>query len=124
MNRSKGDICDSKIITENMQFEYKNDIMEHWELDKVCPNRKQCLTTMYSLDFSIAKHNNENTTEILMKLATPVMHVEDVKSYDAQSLIGEVGGTLGLTLGLSAKSAVDVLMFFVEKAKLMLKSMK
>ena len=39
----------------------------------------------------------------------------DQLAYDTQSLIGEVGGTLGLLLGLSVYSIVELLAALAEK---------
>ncbi len=44
-----------------------------------------------------------------------VQYVVDQISYNAQSFIGEVGGTLGLLLGLSFLSAIDLLEFLTRK---------
>ena len=44
-----------------------------------------------------------------------IQYVTDSVNYNAQSFIGEVGGTLGLMLGLSFMSAIDFLEFFVSK---------
>ena len=45
-----------------------------------------------------------------------VQTIQDSVAYDLQSLIGEVGGTLGLFLGLSAMSFVDFVGFIYRKA--------
>ena len=45
-----------------------------------------------------------------------VLTIVDSYSYDIQSFIGEVGGTLGLFLGLSAMSFVDFVGFIYRKA--------
>ena len=42
-------------------------------------------------------------------------HAKDFVSYDFQSLVGEVGGTLGLMLGLSVLSFVQLLEYIIEK---------
>ena len=48
--------------------------------------------------------------EVVLMLGSPYIQVvEDQEAYDLQSLIGEVGGTLGLMLGLSFLSIVDLL---------------
>ena len=44
---------------------------------------------------------------------TAVQFIEDSYYYDAQSLIGEVGGTMGLLLGLSFLSFFDFIDYLV-----------
>jgi hypothetical protein len=51
-----------------------------------------------------------------VQLSSPnVQYIEDSHSYDLQSFIGEVGGTLGLTLGLSFLSFISLLHYLVDK---------
>ena len=47
--------------------------------------------------------------------STNVQNIEDSVAYDLQSLIGEVGGTLGLFLGLSTMSFIDFIEFIFKK---------
>ena len=49
---------------------------------------------------------------------TNIMYVEDNYGYDLQSFIGEVGGTLGLMLGLSFMSIIDLLEIPLKRANL------
>jgi hypothetical protein len=57
-----------------------------------------------------------NTSEVFIQLADPIVEYNiDSISYDMQSLIGEVGGTLGLTLGLSIFSLVDAIEYILVK---------
>ena len=46
---------------------------------------------------------------------TYVQNVEDNIAYDFQSFIGEVGGTLGLFLGLSFVSFIEFTEFLIGK---------
>ena len=47
---------------------------------------------------------------IELVFASPIVEYNiDSISYDLQSLIGEIGGTLGLTLGLSIYSLLDLI---------------
>ena len=51
-----------------------------------------------------------------IQLESPnVQTIEDSIAYDLQSLIGEVGGTLGLFLGLSTMSFIDFILFILSK---------
>ena len=59
--------------------------------------------------------NNVNSS-LTIKLKTPnVLNMADSYSYDFQSLIGEVGGTLGLFLGLSMFSFVGFIEYILRK---------
>ena len=44
-----------------------------------------------------------------------IQYIDDSVSYNAQSFIGEVGGTLGLMLGLSFMSAVDFIQYLIDR---------
>ena len=52
--------------------------------------------------------NGKKGTDIGIEFYKPVVeyHIEEI-SYDFQSLIGEVGGTMGLTVGLSFLSIFE-----------------
>ena len=51
---------------------------------------------------------------VKIQLASPnVLTIKDSVAYDLQSLIGEVGGTLGLFLGLSTMSFIDLFEFIL-----------
>jgi hypothetical protein len=53
---------------------------------------------------------------IKIEIADPiVMHMTDQQVYDLQSLIGEVGGTLGLMLGLSFLSFVQFILWLIRR---------
>ena len=52
--------------------------------------------------------------EIQLK-SSNVYTIKDSIAYDLQSLIGEVGGTLGLFLGLSTMSFIDFIEFIFRK---------
>ena len=55
-------------------------------------------------------------SELIIQYSTPFIQViKDSWSYDMQSFIGEVGGTLGLLLGFSFSSLFDLLEFFANK---------
>ena len=57
---------------------------------------------------------NPSTNGAVLKIRLDgpnIMHIQDFFSYDFQSLIGEVGGTLGLFLGLSFLSIIECIEF-------------
>ena len=54
------------------------------------------------------------TTRILVHYSVPeVEHMDTYVSYDLLSLIGEIGGILGLTLGASGMSVVVTLLTYL-----------
>ena len=63
-------------------------------------------------------HGEHDTkAKLLIEMeSSNVQTIQDSVAYDLQSLIGEVGGTLGLFLGLSAMSFVDFVGFIYRKA--------
>ncbi len=65
------------------------------------------LETKYQGNFSKTESLFANVQLNLVK--PEVTYIEDHEVYDLQSFIGEVGGTLGLMLGLSFSSVLDVM---------------
>ena len=58
--------------------------------------------------------SNQTRFAIMYEDPTVEHHIAHV-SYDLQSLLGEIGGTLGLTLGLSLSSISDYFTFLLRK---------
>ena len=56
-----------------------------------------------------------NGSKVIIQYSNPYIQViKDFRSYDMQSLIGEVGGTLGLLLGFSFVSIFDLFEQIIE----------
>jgi hypothetical protein len=74
-----------------------------------CSPVAPCRRNIYDSSFEPWKKNTvTNGSALRIQLASPnVQYIEDSRSYDEQSLIDEVGGTLGLLLGLSFFSIFD-----------------
>ena len=77
-----------------------------------CPSKQACNQTRYSLDFTTSGwtdiSNVPSKAKLRIAFTNPIVEYNtDSISYDFQSLIGEVGGTLGLTIGLSFFSFVE-----------------
>ena len=76
----------------------------------VCPTIPKCKRSVFKLTNSPTSHAIQDTisSTFLIKLeSSNVLNIVDSYAYDLQSLIGEVGGTLGLFLGLSMDSLVE-----------------
>ena len=68
-----------------------------------CPPIPKCKKSIYEVSFEpFGERHGTSKSKLKIQLAsTKVVFIEDSHDYDLQSLIGEVGGTLGLLLGLS-----------------------
>ena len=76
-----------------------------------CKNYLPCKRSMYQALFEQeeAPMGTESTTLLIQYSSPYIQVIKDSWSYDLQSYIGEVGGTLGLLLGLSFASVFDFL---------------
>ena len=86
--------------------------------EQTCPQMPKCKRIVYNMaiypNTDISRGNQGST--MIIKMESPnVKSVVDSFAYDLQSLIGEVGGTLGLCLGLSMISFVDFFEFIIRK---------
>ena len=82
------------------------------EFKSECSAEPSCARTIFEAFQSNLKNEGVGTNGSLIdiQLASPnVMVIEDSRNYDGQSFVGEVGGTLGLMLGLSFLSVFDFL---------------
>ena len=58
-----------------------------------------------------AGYADERVSRVTVRFKSHLVeNMEEVLTYDLQSLIGEVGGTMGMYLGASILSIVEVLM--------------
>ena len=76
-----------------------------------CSRAPTCEMTRFT--FSVKQESSlvENTNMMWITYSNPeVVKYETYISYDLLSLIGEVGGTLGLTLGISALTFLESLL--------------
>ena len=76
-------------------------------LEKSCPRFQFCQRTIFDFDEE-EKTGQSGSLKIAIQ-HDYVVHVKDFVSYDWQSFIGEVGGTLGLLLGISFAHIYDFL---------------
>ena len=89
-----------------------------------CSRTQTCKMTRFSSSYNTAKSWIENKTIVYIAYKYPeVVYHNTYVSYDLLSLIGEIGGILGLTLGASAMSLIELLFqrclsFFEKKTKI------
>jgi hypothetical protein len=78
------------------------------ERPEICSKLHKCQHTMLSFIEAELKNGLGNFGYLKIELDNDyVVYVEDFYSYDNQSFIGEVGGTLGLLLGISMASIFE-----------------
>ena len=120
----KHKLCQIIDINRNQSYA---DIVSIWYYhfianQKYCPKMPKCKRSIYKMDLStnkldIRNEGNDLNTVLNIVLKDPnVLTIVDNYSYDLQSLIGEVGGTLGLFLGLSMFSFVGFIEYILRKA--------
>jgi hypothetical protein len=105
-------IC-NKTVTLNTIKDLK-DIMNTGRMVNSCPFQVPC----NQFKIGILAEKTEKTVKTQTKfltmyvwIASPMIeHVIDSYSYDFLGLFGECGGTLGLLLGLSCLSLIDVIL--------------
>ena len=89
-------------------------IMEFWESEKTsCKLDQMCYTEKYSFltaRFDISYRSNKSEVLIMLQNAN-IKHRDTYVNYNFQSLVSEIGGILGMTLGASALSLIKVLQF-------------
>ena len=82
---------------------------------KECPLIKRCERAVYKLYENFEQKEDNDSQLILRPLDSTVQYIKDDYAYDTQSFIGEVGGTLGLMLGLSFVSVFDFIDYILQK---------
>ena len=89
----------NETIHKNFAKQYK-DLLTNAK--KKCPGIQSCHRAKYDFDLREIYLKNQNHTTLKIMMFDPIVEYSiDFISYDFQSLIGEIGGTLGLTIGLS-----------------------
>ena len=105
--------CEGNNVTEITNF---------WDLQKSllqfkCENLPRCKRSIYDASFepSFEKPGVNKALVRIQLASSTVEFITDSYDYDLQSFIGEVGGTLGLLLGLSFLSVFDLFELFLQK---------
>lgn len=87
-------------------------IQEETTVDS-CPRFPRCHRSFYEVTESTLYNeflaSIGKSRFILRPVTSTVQYLVDSYTYDEQSFVGEVGGTLGLLMGYSFLSAVDIL---------------
>ena len=103
------------ICTRNQALDIYRQVFQNSTLRHQCPKVQACSQISYSLNL-MQYDRVDNRSKITMTFQDPIVEstIESI-SYDLQSLISEVGGVLGLTLGLSGVSLTKLLSFVINK---------
>ena len=95
-------------------FEHMIDYPQHHGIE--CLQIPKCKRSLYKIRVRSMDKKNPSQSRVKIQLENLyVQTIEDSIAYDLQSLIGEVGGTLGLFLGLSTYSFVEFLVLLINK---------
>ena len=110
-------INDSHSITIGDRAEFWEEELLYNVPEETCPEFPKCKRSIYKLDIKDEPKNEvSNHASLTIQLESPnVQSIVDTIAYDLQSLIGEVGGTLGLFLGLSTYSFVELIEYLMNK---------
>ena len=106
-------LCDGQNLSDirNSWTVKFNDVTNTFKC-KVIP---KCKKSIYEASYEpTLVRPGVNSAIVEIQLASPsVQFITDSYNYDAQSFVGEVGGTMGLLLGLSFLSLFDFIDCFL-----------
>ena len=78
-----------------------------------CPSKQACTQSKYFIETIFTTQPKK--PNLMIEYKDPmVQYSTDYISYDILSLIGEVGGTLGLTIGLSFFNISELVIDFIK----------
>ena len=98
--------------------EYFSDWKEIQSSVKKCSLIKRCKRANLKIQRNFIEKQNNISSDVIIKIQDPtIQFVKDSFSYDLQSFIGEVGGTLGLMLGYSFMTLFDFFEFLSQRFK-------
>ena len=106
----------NEIIENNKDLKSCNEsitqeIMNSYMKDQPCESYPPCVTTRYT--YNVQDYGNGSAGDkTAIKVLFQNLEVESqftYVNYDIQSLIGEIGGTLGLTLGASVFTLTELI---------------
>ena len=94
--------CSHDVTVEALEFIMKNE--------SKCKQTITCDMTRFTSTYTVEETWNDNKTVIWVGFVNPeVEHHNTYISYDLVSLVGEIGGILGLTLGASTLTMLELL---------------
>ena len=109
--------CEDAIVSEIFKDILFNETTDP-EFFKICNSKHACHQDKYKLSEKMAHKSNfpADKIQMIFTIKDPaVTHYDSTINYDDQSLVGEVGGTIGLTLGLSFLSLAELLAWIINK---------
>ena len=110
LNEGNYTVANYSEIWKKVKIEAANSSKE------ACPLVKRCKRANYELFENFQNGDDPGFSDLILSpLDSTVQYVKDDLAYDTQSFIGEVGGTLGLMLGLSFISVIDFIQYLVYK---------
>ena len=75
-----------------------------------CSRLQTCENKRYTMTYRTEKYDKRNKTTVFVTFENPEVELHHTYiSYGLLSLIGEVGGTLGLTIGASVMTLIDTI---------------
>ena len=96
----------------NLQEVNKNKLKTNTGIKKKVANNSN---DVVKINKDIKKLRKLMNSRLHVNLSDPIVEYNiDAISYDLQSLVGEIGGTLGLTIGLSFLSFSEYLIQFMK----------
>ena len=95
--------CDQEVIKKAL------DLFLHRNESSSCTQVPVCKKTKLKISIQVMKRDSDVSTFVVHYRDPEIEHHYTSISYDVLSLIGEIGGVLGLTLGLSFFSLLQVL---------------
>ena len=108
----------TQVCTEDLKEKEKFWNSENLTQPDICPFVQRCHRSTLKTNDKYESTDTDDISSNFITISTPIVQViKDQYSYDMQSFIGEVGGTLGLMLGYSFMSLID----FIEHVLALLK---
>ena len=110
----------SKWIQLYDQDQYKSNV------SNPCPKEPKCQRSLYKIHVQNVESNHKSTNGGWLRIqmeSSNIVTIEDNFAYDFQSLVDEVGGTMGLFLGISIYSVVEFLAWVSEKLSICIKTL-
>jgi hypothetical protein len=113
-NRTQSRICEfnepnRELTLDELAIQWTYNIKSNHTLKGHCVGIPRCKRVIYDFtENTVFKEGSGTSSKFTLRLANQnIQYVTDSVGYDEQSFVGEVGGTLGLMLGLSFISIVD-----------------